>query len=695
MGDGYWKPVEDVKAGDAVIGFDLSKYRRNKFCLSRVEQVFEREAPVVRLRLESGKIVYCTEDHHWFTGRHEPEFRYMPPKVGRSLVRVAEPFIPEPITDDYRLGYVRGLTEGDGCVTDKKYTYKSGSCHIRNMRLAMKDVPILDRFVEFSGGLGLSPRRGHACGLPCVRVYGAKALEVLVTSIPPGTSEYWRGWLAGIFDAEGSVSGSLRISQYPSVHPEIYARIGHALSLNGFESVAEGKGWRVLGGREMYLKFWETIQPVMWEKLSRAIISQKLLGKKDKVVRIESVGKMPVYSLRTSTANYIGQGYASRNCFSQYQKGGAMHPVLRWVDPKKIARMFTNPDESAGQFGKVLRERYAVQWGGLSDPFCKYEQKHGVSLGLLRMFGRIGYPISISTKGAWIKDRPEYMEALVAARDTLHMKVSIINLDKDRARRVELGVPSPAERLDLIEAMAKAGIPTTLRLRPFIHGISDRGDEYIDLVYQAVERGALNVSFEFFCLELRKAHQLKRGYKNMSAVAGRDLVAFYRKFSKGGGYLRLSRAVKLPITERLAEACDKAGVPLLVSDAHVKDFSAYPACCGIPTDWKRFDNNFFGALMKAMARKNGRVRFKDIDRKGDPLKEQSMLYALGLNTRSSIFRAHIKDMSLFDYMHEVWNQPDRTVSPCMYFQCMKPVDDDKDGDVVYEYTPNGRRDGEV
>ena len=62
------------------------------------------------------------------------------------------------------------------------------------------------------------------------------------------------------------------------------------------------------------VRFWNLCGPVLSYKLDDAV----LLGRfktKDKVVAITDIhGRHPVYCLKTTSGNYVVQGYASKNC---------------------------------------------------------------------------------------------------------------------------------------------------------------------------------------------------------------------------------------------------------------------------------------------------------------------------------------------------------------------------------------------
>lgn len=69
------------------------------------------------------------------------------------------------------------------------------------------------------------------------------------------------------------------------------------------------------GGIKEMLRFYDLVQPAAVFKFRHYILGMRMTGTKDRIVRIEELGEENVYSLKTSTGTYIGQGYASRNCY--------------------------------------------------------------------------------------------------------------------------------------------------------------------------------------------------------------------------------------------------------------------------------------------------------------------------------------------------------------------------------------------
>lgn len=296
----------------------------------------------------------------------------------------------------------------------------------------------------------------------------------------------------------------------------------------------------------------------------------------------------PDCSMPLTFDQYSTCGFKCLYCFSFFQRAHKPNAKIDYLNQEGVAsvnvdhvkRVFTEPNYSL--FWDYISNRKVMQWGGLSDPFCPLEKRHRVGLELLKFFREIDYPISFSTKGTWFLNDPEYVEVLKGGN--FHFKISIITLDERKARGVEIGVPSPAERLEAIYKIRhNLNCDVTLRFRPFIIGISD---PYIEeLIQKAANAGADSVSTEFFCLEGRASDKLKKRYSILSKYSNIDFWDFYRKNSTTSGYFRLRRAIKKPYMERIKAACDNAGVRLHVSDAHFKELGCTGSCCGLSEKW--------------------------------------------------------------------------------------------------------------
>ena len=397
-------------------------------------------------------------------------------------------------------------------------------------------------------------------------------------------------------------------------------------------------------------------------------------------------GEIADCSLPVTFDTYSNCAFGCVYCFSQYQRGigGAKEDYLakhvKAVNPEKIKKLFSGEDK-ANQFYKWIKDKRPIQYGGLSDQFDGFERKYGVTYEVLKYLREINYPICFSTKSAWVFHDHKYQD-LFRGADNWNMKFSIITLDKEDAARIEVGVPSPQERLDAMREynkLSKGG--TTLRLRPFIVGVSDK--TYLDLIRAAKDAGATAVTTEFFCLEMRSVKQAKEHYDVISKCAGFDIVEFYRKYSNGSGYLRLNRKVKEKYIHKMRDLCHELGMRFYVSDAHFKECSDNCCCCALPPSWDYSRGHFAAALQ--VAKKTGEVRWSDIEK---DMYFLDMLHnrATGFNCNSSENRAKFYGMTMKDYLRYLWNNPRRGQSPYKIFErVLKPDGIDESGDIIYKY----------
>lgn len=397
-------------------------------------------------------------------------------------------------------------------------------------------------------------------------------------------------------------------------------------------------------------------------------------------------GEIADCSLPVTLDTYTNCSFGCVYCFSQYQrairrgKERYLKKEVESINVEKVKRIFSGEDKGS-QFYEYVKQRRPIQFGGMSDQFDEFERKYGVTYELLKYLREIEYPICFSTKSAWVFYDERYRELFKGA-DNWNVKFSIITLDETDAAKIEQGVPSPRKRLDAMAEYNKlSNGGTTLRLRPFILGVSDK--TYKDLIRAAKEAGAQAVTTEFFCLELRSIKTAKKHYQVISDCCGFDIVEFYRKYSNGSGYLRLNRKVKERFVFEMRDLCRELGMRFYVSDAHFKECSDNCCCCGLPPEWDYSRGHFNGALQ--VAKKTGICKWSDIEKDMQHLNFR-FVGATGFNTNSCETRTYFEDMTMKDYLHYLWNSPKRGQSPYKIFErVLIPDGFDERGDVVYRY----------
>ena len=412
--------------------------------------------------------------------------------------------------------------------------------------------------------------------------------------------------------------------------------------------------------------------------------------------------EIPDCSMPMTFDTYSKCAYNCLYCFAYFQKSHTLDGYVgggfpRCVNPEKVINLFESAiknDRAAVsktelQFFDYIQHRRIMQWGGLADEFDEWERRFGITLQLLRYFDKIDYPISFSTKAAWWTKDERYMELFRKHTHNWHVKISIITADKEKARKIEKGVPSPEERVAAIKRLADIGIHVTLRLRPFIIGVSS---DYKKLIKAAAEAGADSVTTEFFCMEARADENLKKRYAMMSDVCGFNIHEYYMKNSKQHGYKRLNRAIKAPIIHDMRDYAHSLGLRFHVSDAFCRECNDACNCCGVPPEWNVSQTGNIGQAI-IIAREKGEVHFSDIQENIDKYLSFPWCGASGYNTGTNKARALNYGTTMAQFLRDNWNTASKGTSPAKgYGGILKPVGRDKNGDIVYKYALKGEED---
>lgn len=403
-------------------------------------------------------------------------------------------------------------------------------------------------------------------------------------------------------------------------------------------------------------------------------------------------------SMPMSFDTYSKCSYNCLYCFAFFQKdnnvkGYSIHTKgeikTRSVNVEKVIRLFEGArhnDRSLGkeaqQFYPYIQARKIMQWGGLADGFDEWERRYGVSLELLKYFDKIDYPLSISTKGAWWTEDERYMSLFRKHTHNWHVKISIITPDDVKAKKIEKGVPSSTERLKAIKRLADIGIHVTLRLRPYIIGVSEGWKE---LIGKAHDAGADSVTTEFFCMECRASERLKKRYEEISNVIGFNIFEFYLKHSKQSGLKRLNRGLKAPIIKKMAEYAHSLGMRFHVSDAFCREYNDSCNCCGVPPEWGVSQTANIGNAI-IYAREHGTVKYSDIYSDLDKYMTFSWVKAANYNTGGNRNRSLMYDSTMCDFIHNNWNNIKKDNSPARaYGGILIPCGVDENGDMIYRY----------
>src|SRR5207302_870780 len=234
MADGTTRPLEEVRIGDQIYGtVKRGNYRR--YTRTFVLNHWSVEKPAYRVTLEDGTQLVASEDHRFLTGRG---WKYV---IGAEQGPMTRPHLtknnkllgtgkfaaPPQTTIDYKRGYLCGLIRGDAWLELSEYEGEGRSSgNVYRFRLALTDGEALERAQEYLLDFAV-PTRRYPFQQARGGARGVRAMDAIATQTrsrvedverivgwPTDPSPDWqRGFLAGIFDAEGGYnSGILRIT---------------------------------------------------------------------------------------------------------------------------------------------------------------------------------------------------------------------------------------------------------------------------------------------------------------------------------------------------------------------------------------------------------------------------------------------------------------------------------------------------
>ncbi|HSN22287.1 MAG TPA: hypothetical protein VLS49_16510, partial [Usitatibacter sp.] len=344
LANGRTRPLSDIRPGDVIYGTRRSgAYRR--YVKSRVLAHWSSIKPAYRITLEDGTDLVTSGDHRFLSDRgwkfvvgaeqgpmQRPHLTLVNKLMGTG--RFAEAAAEN---DDYRRGYLCGIIRGDAHLARHAYRRSNGRTgRLHQFRLALCDPQallraqdyLLDRDIatnefRFQAAAG-NRREMHAIGTGSIRSF--ESIERLIAWPGLPSLEWCAGFLAGIFDAEGSYSQT--VFRIGNTDPAIIGWIERSLRELGFRFVIEHHPYedegrkpmdvvRLLGGLREHLRFFHTVRPAITRKLDlegQAIKSDAKL----RIVSIEPLGKaMRLYDITTETGDFIANGVVSHNCYAR------------------------------------------------------------------------------------------------------------------------------------------------------------------------------------------------------------------------------------------------------------------------------------------------------------------------------------------------------------------------------------------
>jgi DNA repair photolyase len=519
MGDGRTKRLADVRVGDHVYG-TVRRGNYRHYWVTEVRAHWSTIKPAYRVTLEDGTELIASGDHRFLTRRrgwkHVTGTEWGPDRrphltVNDKLIGTGQFAEPPEDWPDYRRGYLCGLIRGDGYLNSYMYDDRNGRRQqLHRFRLALTDLEALERakrYLEEELGVVTQEAAFRSLGRHSMRAIRTQsrdnvaAITELIRWPRRPRCEWCKGFLAGIFDAEGSHNReAVRMS---NTDPELIDWIAWSLRLLGFQFVIEDcrrpnglKCVRLLGGLPQKLRFFITVDPVISRKREIEGIALKSSAQL-KVESIEPVGKgFRLYDITTGTGDFIANGVVSHNCFAR--------PTHTYLDfdagrdfEREIVVKVNTPEVARRELMRPSWKREHVALGTNTDPYQWVEKKYELLPGVWEAMRDSGTPCSVLTKSPLLLRDIELFKQI----PDFSANLSVPTLDEKAWRATEPHTPHPRKRLEALAELNRAGIPTGILIAPLMPGINDSPEQVEEIIEIATEAGA--VSIGGICLHLR------------------------------------------------------------------------------------------------------------------------------------------------------------------------------------------------
>ncbi len=555
LADGRTRPLADLEPGDAIVGTEL-RGRHRRYVTTEVLAHWSTIKPAFRVTLEDGTRLVTSGDHRFLTERgwkHVTGDGRRPHLTDRNALLGTGGFAASPPDSaDYRRGYVCGIVRGDGHLHSRPYVPANDRPRTHHMsRPALTDCEALRRTETFLAGFGAATGAvafGAAAGargpIHAIRTRAEAHVERVDELIrwPLSPSDDWRkGFLAGIFDAQGSFGrGIVRIANSDRAILDWTAACLEHFGFDGVEEVTPHENGlrhlRVRGGLRERLRLFHLTDPAITRK--RTIQGAAL--KPDAGTRVTSVEPlglaMRLFDITTGTGDFIANGVVSHNCFAR--------PTHTYLDmdagrdfEREIVVKVNVPEVLRAELGRPSWQGEHVALGTNTDPYQWVEGRYGLMRGIWSALRDAANPCSVLTKSPLLLRDLDLMRELNAVAG-FSANLSVPTIDEKAWRATEPRTPNPRARLEAVAELARAGIPTGVLVAPVMPGINDDPGQIARILEAATEAGASTIGG--IALHLRG--EVRGLFFDWLRAHRPDLLERYEELYRRGAYVPRAEA---------------------------------------------------------------------------------------------------------------------------------------------------------
>jgi len=335
MVDTSFKKIKDLATGDKICGVKKGDTLYWEVIEATVLNKWASQKIAYEIILQDGRRLVCSADHKWLTNRSwkfvlgtEQGKDRRPHLTTNNKIYGLMPsnFVKPNETIDYKKGYLSGIIKGDGLLKqyyDSRLHRKHNK--IFQFRLCMKDEEAIERTKNFLEEFGVFVYNfKFERGLFGIRRNTLDSFKKINEIISYSSSkEFLRGFVAGAYDAEGSLAKKAKTIRFYNTDFEYITKIKEALNLYDFAYLVSNskkiqrKKMMVItlkANQKSKINFFLFFNPAI--KRKKSFIGIKIKHS-SKIMAINQLKEQKLYDVQTTSGNFLANGLIAHNCYAE------------------------------------------------------------------------------------------------------------------------------------------------------------------------------------------------------------------------------------------------------------------------------------------------------------------------------------------------------------------------------------------
>lgn len=174
-----------------------------------------------------------------------------------------------------------------------------------------------------------------------------------------------------------------------------------------------------------------------------------------------------------------------------------------------------------------------IALGTNTDPYQPIERRYRITRQILEVLSEFNHPVGIVTKSALVLRDIDILQPM-AEKGLAKVALSVTTLDANLSRSMEPRAATPGKRLQALELLSAAGIPTAVMVAPVIPSLNDNE---IEAILKAVKvAGVREAGYVLLRLPLEVRDIFRQWLQSEQPDRARHVLSLIRSMRQGKDY---------------------------------------------------------------------------------------------------------------------------------------------------------------